>query len=106
MIVAAVLGGQALIAHLLNHLPSRTHEVTPRKIIISELLMIFAGLVATIVMSRIDKRPWLDYGLRAPQRAGQLGQGLVWGVVMMSAMMAILPRRDHRTINGCRWIAG
>ena len=57
VIVAAVLGGQALIAHLLNHLPSRTHEVTPRKIIISELLMIFAGLVATIVMSRIDKRP-------------------------------------------------
>jgi uncharacterized protein len=89
LIVAGVLGGLAFIAHLLHHLPPITREMNPRKTIIGELAMIFAGLVATMVMSRIDKRPWLDYGLRA-QRAGHLGQGLIWGVVMMSAMMAIL----------------
>ncbi|PQV44865.1 hypothetical protein B0G83_12096 [Paraburkholderia sp. BL21I4N1] len=90
MIVGGLIAGAAFIAHLLHHLPPRTTEIIPTKMLIGEIVMILAGLVATKVMSLIDKRSWLDYGLRAPHRAAHLAQGLFFGVLAMSLMMATL----------------
>ncbi|ASL46302.1 hypothetical protein bAD24_III02825 [Burkholderia sp. AD24] len=90
MIVSGLVAGVAFIAHLLHHLPPRSTEMVPTRMLIGEIVMIFAGLVATKIMSLIDKRSWLDYGLRARHRVAHLAQGLFFGVVAMSLMMAAL----------------
>jgi uncharacterized protein len=90
MIDAAVLIVIGHVAYLL-HRPMVFHrEMTASELIVFELSLLFAALVATKVLSLIDKRSWLDYGLGAPHRLVLLGRGIFWGVAMMSAMMAIL----------------
>lgn len=47
-------------------------------------------LIATAVMSRLEHRSWLDYGL-CGRRAGILfSQGAFWGALLMSALVGIL----------------
>lgn len=90
LIFGAVLGIVLFVSHLFHHHRPVATEVTPRMMIVGELALIFAGLIATKVMSLIEKRSWLAYGLAAPHRARHLGQGAFWGVVMMSATIALL----------------
>lgn len=81
------------IAYVLHHpLPFRSQmvTVTASTQIVIEAILCFAVLAATTVMSFIDKRSWLDYGLRASRGAGHLATGALWGVVGMSIMMAML----------------
>jgi uncharacterized protein len=47
-------------------------------------------LTATAVMSRIERRSWLDYGLRGHHAAILFGQGAIWGALLMSALVGIL----------------
>src|SRR5215469_4544977 len=43
-------------------------------------------LVATAVMSRIERRSWLDYGLRGRRAVILFGKGAFWGALLMSAL--------------------
>nr|WKF60226.1 hypothetical protein HUO10_004747 [Paraburkholderia busanensis] len=93
MIMSALLAGIAYAAHRLHHLPPMTGELQPSRMLIGELAMIFAAVVATKVMSLIDKRSWRDYGLQAPQRASRvahLAQGLFFGAAAMALLMGTL----------------
>lgn len=47
-------------------------------------------LIATAVMSRIERRSWLDYGLRGRRAAVLFGQGALSGALVMSAVVGAL----------------
>ncbi|MFY4694142.1 CPBP family intramembrane glutamic endopeptidase [Burkholderia glumae] len=55
-----------------------------------ELAMGGAVLIATRVMSRVDGRSWLDFGLQASDRARHLLLGGLCGLIAVSAIMALL----------------
>lgn len=93
LFLAIVIGLSALfglVLHLLHHKPSTAAEMTPGHTIFFELCAAAMVLIATKVMSLFDRKSWLDYGLRAPRRAAHFGQGLFWGVALMSAVMGVL----------------
>ncbi len=59
-------------------------------------------LLATAVMARIERRSWLDYGLRGRRAAVLFGQGAFWGVLLMSALVGILALTHALRIVGPR----
>jgi len=90
VIVIGLAIAVGVVMHLLRHGAPRRAEITPGRTIVFELLMICVGLIGTKVMSLIERRSWLSYGLRAPHRLKHLGQGLGWGIAVMSAVIGIL----------------
>ena len=47
-------------------------------------------LAATAVMARIERRSWLDYGLRGRRALVLFMQGAFWGALLMSALVGVL----------------
>ena len=87
-VVVVVIAGH--IAYVLHHPLRHQGELTPERQILLDTVLICAVLVATGVMSLIDKKSWLDYGLRAPHRTAHFAQGFFWGVAFVSGTMAVL----------------
>jgi membrane protease YdiL (CAAX protease family) len=78
------------IAHFC-HYPFRIHGVmTPGNEILLRTAFGGAAMIATIVMSRLDKESWLAYGLGSGHRTAHFGFGLLTGVLSLSALMAAL----------------
>ncbi|MEQ5842482.1 CPBP family intramembrane metalloprotease [Paraburkholderia acidicola] len=90
IICVAVVVSIGHIAYVLHHPLRHRGELTPGRQIVLDTVLICAVLVATKVLSLIDRKSWLDYGLRAPHRAAHFAQGLFWGVVLVSGTMAVL----------------
>ncbi|MCX4161328.1 MULTISPECIES: CPBP family intramembrane glutamic endopeptidase [Paraburkholderia] len=90
VICVAVVVGVGHVAYVLHHPLQHRGELTPGRQIVLDTVLICAVLVATKVLSLIDRKSWLDYGLRAPHRAAHFAQGLFWGVVLVSGTMAAL----------------
>lgn len=97
-IVAAILlalGAAARIAH---------HPFRPRGDLSTagqmpfELALCAAALIATHVMSRLDRRSWLDYGLRARRAALHFGWGAFCSLAAVSAIMGLLVATGGATI--------
>jgi uncharacterized protein len=57
-----------------------------------------ALLVATAVLARIERRSWLDYGLRARRVAALFGQGAFWGALLMAVLVGTLALTHAMTI--------
>lgn len=87
MATVAVIG---VIASAVQHPIVIRGRLTASVVIMFEFAGSCGALVATIVMSLIDKRPWLSYGLKAAHGLAHFGQGLFWGVVTMCAVIAVL----------------
>ena len=92
IIFLAVARCIGLIAHYLIHAkpPARDAAFTPKLGLISEGLSTFCVLVATAVMSLIERRPVLYYGYQGTARAARFFFGLVWGFVAISALVLTL----------------
>ncbi|WP_186101271.1 CPBP family intramembrane glutamic endopeptidase [Burkholderia gladioli] len=97
-IVAVLMAGADWLARRLG-LPFRLQgEVSAAHQVVFELAMCGAVLVATRVMSRIDRRAWLDFGLRAPRRLQHLLLGGACGLAAVSAIMALLVATGGATL--------
>lgn len=89
-IFGVVIAALGCIAYLC-HYPFRIHGImTLGNEILLRASFCGAALIATIVMSRLDKEPWLAYGLGARHRTVHFGFGALTGVVSMSALMVAL----------------
>ncbi|MEJ0002880.1 MAG: CPBP family intramembrane glutamic endopeptidase [Pararobbsia sp.] len=89
-IVFGVMATAGVIAYLL-HYPFRVHgAMTPGNEILMRASLCCAALIATGVMSGLDKESWLAYGLGAKYRAAHFGFGLLTGAFSLSLMMAAL----------------
>ncbi|MFL9874708.1 CPBP family intramembrane glutamic endopeptidase [Paraburkholderia megapolitana] len=90
VICVALVAGVVHLADMLHHPLQHRGELAPGRQIVLDTVLICAVLVATKILSLIDRKSWLDYGLRAPRRAAHFVQGLFWGVVLVSGTMAAL----------------
>lgn len=87
---AGVIALIGYLAYVLHHPFRRSSTITPGIMILVTGMQCCAVLIATLAMSRIERRSWLDYGLRASRPLLQLGQGAFWGIAAISAMMGLL----------------
>lgn len=73
------------------HLPEDGRgSLTPLATIADEAVPLLGILIGTFVMGRVEKRPWLDYGLRAPHCATRFVQGAACGFAVLSALLGAL----------------
>ncbi|AOJ84477.1 CAAX protease [Burkholderia sp. MSMB617WGS] len=97
-IVVAIVLALGYAARIAHH-PFRPHiESSAAGQIPFELALCAASLIATRVMSRIDRRSWLDYGLRAPHSASHFVWGALCSLVAVSAIMGLLVLTGGATI--------
>jgi hypothetical protein len=67
----------------------------------------FFVLLATWVVSRMEKRPLADYGIPLRKALGiRLWEGLVWGFALLSAMLLILRASGHFEIESVSLTGG
>ncbi|SDG24536.1 CPBP family intramembrane glutamic endopeptidase [Paraburkholderia phenazinium] len=86
----AVIFAIGHVAYVLHH-PFQLHgDLTPGNSLLLEAAMCCAALIATLAMSRLERKSWLDSGLRSARRAADFGQGAFWGVAAISALMGML----------------
>ncbi|MGB6430115.1 MAG: type II CAAX endopeptidase family protein [Candidatus Acidiferrales bacterium] len=72
-------------------LPISRSVVTPATVLTQEICSLFATIVASIVMSRIERRPFDSYGLAVRSAfGGQFWRGAVWGLVMMTVVILLI----------------
>jgi membrane protease YdiL (CAAX protease family) len=84
---------------VLLHIPSAAawlkaqdpHVMTPSTAIVGEALMLFALIVATLLMTLIEKRTYADYHFPLNQAFGKrFWQGVPYGFAMLSLLMALI----------------
>jgi len=79
-------------AGTLLHLPvPHLGQITPDQLLIQEIMMCIAVVAATIAMSRIEARPFGDYGmpLRGALR-GRFWQGAAWGLAQITLLILLI----------------
>lgn len=59
-------------------------------------------LAATVVMARIERRSWLDYGLGGRRAVVLFVQGAFWGFLLMSVLVGVLALAGAMTIEAPR----
>ncbi len=75
--------------------------------VVSTWLTVVLTLLATWIMARVERRSWLDFGLRGGPRAGrQFGQGLAVGLVSMIAIALVIHVAGGMTIQPANWTPG
>jgi membrane protease YdiL (CAAX protease family) len=95
-ILAALLVAANALGHKLHLLPPRPAKgaperpFTPTFTIIVELIPFLLTVLATWIMSRIERRSNSVYGLGGPHKLSLFLKGLVWGVVCLSLLVTIL----------------
>ena len=66
----------------------------------TKALMVFFVVLATWIVSRIEKRPLEDYGISPGQAfGGRFWEGAAWGFVMLSAILLVLWVSGHFRID-------
>ena len=65
-------------------------EMPPASSIASEGVVLVLVLLATLILSRIERRPFSAYGLGGPGRLRLFLAGLFWGLVLMSTLVLAL----------------
>jgi membrane protease YdiL (CAAX protease family) len=73
-----------------SHPATTPIQTPPARLLGAEGSSLFVVLLATFLMSRIERRPFPAYGLAGPRRLPQFLQGLLWGVACLSLLVAIL----------------
>ena len=70
--------------------PNAVKAISPQFMLVGEGTTFLAVLAATSLVGRIERRPFTTFGLGGPSRAPQFLQGLFWGVLCLSALVAFL----------------
>jgi uncharacterized protein len=87
VVVVSALGGR-LAGHFF---PAKDmHVVSPETQIPMEAALVFGLFIATWVMSKIEKRPVLSYGLTDSRRMRRFFLGLAVGLLTISALVGVL----------------
>jgi uncharacterized protein len=91
-LLAAVLMGSGFLLHgLQSHLvPTNTALTLPRSVFFGEGLQLFAVVVATWIMSKIEQRPVSVFGLARERSLVNFLAGLAWGGAMLSLLVLSL----------------
>jgi hypothetical protein len=66
------------------------HNMRPRPAILQELAMLLAVLVASLVMTRVEKKPLVSYGLEGRRRALRFFSGLLCGFAAISVLVGTM----------------
>ncbi len=90
--------GSNYIISILHLLPSQPHttpaqsapELAPISSIVSEGVMLLLVSLATLILSRIERRPVSVYGLGGSGRLRLFVHGLFWGLVLLSVLVLVL----------------
>lgn len=67
-----------------------TTSLSPAFLIFGESFLFIAVAVATVIMSRIEKRPLADYHVGLVGALARVAQGLGWGAVTMAVLMGMI----------------
>lgn len=103
-IIVLFLVGFGLFA-LLHHFAPRLMErpgmmMTPATGAVSEGIQVLMVLIATWVMSLIERKSVLAYGYQGRARGPRFVAGLVWGFIAISALVLTLWSRDLLVFDG------
>ena len=86
--------------HVLHHVPQHPAEQPPVPMVIGEVVSFGLVFLATWIMSRIEGRNVLSYGLAGTRRVSQFFAGLGWGVVFLSALVGLLWKTGFLVFDG------
>jgi len=86
------IGGAESFAAARLHLLTLTYtNITASGMLIQEVILLSAALAAAAIMGALESRAIGDYGLPAAEMFGlRFWQGLVWGLVMISATILLI----------------
>ena len=71
--------------------PPAPGVLAPIDLITSELIVAFIVIIAAVIMSRIEKRPFGAYGIPMNRALGlRFWQGMLWGLVMVSVLVGAI----------------
>jgi uncharacterized protein len=98
-LMAALLKGVNVIGKLI-HLGASNANVTPSFMLIGEALPFLATLLATWIMSKIERRPNSVYGLGGQRKLPHFLAGLAWGVSFLSLLVFTLWKTGLLIIDG------
>jgi uncharacterized protein len=92
VVLGVLLQGVMFLGHKTNALPKGvpTGELAPSFGIFAEALPFLMTLIATWIMSRIEKRPNSIYGLGGHRALPNFLNGLTWGVTCLSLLVFTL----------------
>jgi uncharacterized protein len=82
------LGG--LIAKTQHYKPQMSGEIPAPELLIREAVALVMVGIATFIMSRIERRPFLTYGFLGSHRLLRFVYGIVTGFLAISALVALL----------------
>jgi hypothetical protein len=75
--------------------------VTPGIILTQEIPLLLATLAAALMMSHIEQRPFVSYGLPLQSAfGGQFWRGVVWGLVMIAVAILAIAVAGGVSFNG------
>ena len=84
--VAAMVGGRLHIAAF-----ARAGAITPAVLAAQEGLAAFCAIAAALVLGRLERRRFADYGMPLSQALGKnFWLGTVWGIGTISALMLVI----------------
>ena len=85
------MGLQVLLLKRLDALPpAGPHGITPRMTLLNDALPALIILFITALLAKIERRPFLTYGLGGRRRLPHLAAGLAWGVASLSLLVLLL----------------
>ena len=105
LIFAAIIVGLAFgigvaIHFLVHKRPAAGGPMTPATGLIGEGIQVLVVLVATFVMSRIERKSVLAYGYQGQARAVRFISGLVWGFIALSVLVLSLWKLGYLDLDG------
>lgn len=80
--------------------PQATAPQTAMRTLAGEAIAAAVTIVAALIMSRVERRPFAQYGLKGSQAIADLTAGLVWGIVMLSVLIGLLVATGSLSIDG------
>lgn len=95
-VAMAVIGGLLFTIH---HTAKPSGQITAVGTILGEIASCGGVLVATFIVSRVEKRSWLSYGLAAPHPLGHFLQGAFWGLVVLSLLIGAIALGGGATLH-------
>ena len=79
--------------------PAPSGRLPPLRGLLGESLLFLIVLFATLVMSRIERRPLLAYGFRDRALAIRLVSGLLWGFAAISVLIVALSKLGYLALD-------
>jgi membrane protease YdiL (CAAX protease family) len=92
LVLFGLLASAGVLLAIMTHLPQATRtNVSASALLVQEGIGMIAALLAAVVLSLLERRPFAVYGLRRAEAFGaRFRQGLVWGLVMITAMILLI----------------